>query len=264
VENNIILSVRNLMKNFGAIRALDNVSLNCEKEKIYLVIGPNGSGKTTLINCISGLIKPDKGRVFFKGEDITGKPPHEIVKLGLVRSFQIPMPFYKLTVMENMLVSTLDNPGEMIRYSLFKKKWSHYEREKIEKAFKILELLELDHLCDTPAKDLSGGQLKLLELGRLMMLDVDMCLLDEPAGSINPVLANKIFLHIQRLRDNYRKTFLIIEHRLDIALKYVDYVYAMAEGKIISHGLPEKVVQDPAVLEAYIAPTKGEKSEHSM
>jgi branched-chain amino acid transport system ATP-binding protein len=252
------------VKNFGAIRALDNVSLNCEKEKIYLVIGPNGSGKTTLINCISGLIKPDKGRVFFKGEDITGKPPHEIVKLGLVRSFQIPMPFYKLTVMENMLVSTLDNPGEMITYSLFKKKWSHYEQEKIEKAFKILELLELDHLCDTPAKDLSGGQLKLLELGRLMMLDVDMCLLDEPAGSINPVLASKIFLHIQRLRDNYRKTFLIIEHRLDIALKYVDYVYAMAEGKTISHGLPEKVVQDPAVLEAYIVPTKGEKGEHSM
>jgi len=251
------LKVDNIHKSFGGIKALNGVSFEIPPKTVNLIIGPNGSGKTTLINCITGVYKPDKGRVLIylprTGElDITDKPPHERTKFGIVRTFQVGMPFYKLTVLENLLVAYQNNPGESSFWSLFKKKWIDYEVKALEKAFKILELLQLDHLYDAPAYTLSGGQVRLLEIGRALMTDARIILMDEPVGSVNPVLAHEIFTHILGLRDRIGITFVIVEHRLDIALKYVDYVFAMAEGKIIAEGTPERIVKDPEVIKSYL------------
>ncbi len=245
------LEIHSLSKSFGALKAVDCVDMVFKDKEISLIIGPNGSGKTTLINCISGFYKPDEGKIVYKGIDITRKPPHLIARTGLVRTFQIPQPFQKLTVLENLLTAS-HNPGEDLLRSLFSKKWLEYEKKMAEKAFEILCLLKLDHLWDRPSFELSGGQLKLLEIGRTLMTGAETIMMDEPAGSVNPVLAHEIFSHIRRLRDELGLTFIIIEHRLDIAMQYVDYVYAMAEGKVISHGEPDEVLNDPKVIESYL------------
>ncbi len=218
-----------------------------------MLIGPNGSGKTTLLNIISGFIKPDSGRIFYKNIDITNKPPHERNKLGLVRTFQTPRPFENLTVLENMLVAAKGNPGESILKSLWRRIWVRREEELIKKAESILRDLELHHLMYEKASSLSGGQLKLLEVGRALMNEADTILMDEPIAGVNPKLAHKILYTIRRLIENKKITFLIIEHRLDIALRYVDHVYAMSRGRVISEGKPEQVVKDPLVIESYLA-----------
>jgi branched-chain amino acid transport system ATP-binding protein len=248
----VILEINKLVKKFGGLRALDGVSMKLYDGQITLIIGPNGSGKTTLINCITGLYKPDEGRIIYNGNDITGMQPHEIAKLGLVRTFQIPMPFQKLTVLENLLVAYNKNPGERLFWSIFKGKWLKNEKEAREKAYKILKLLQLDNVKNKLAQELSGGQMKLLEIGKALMSDAKTLLLDEPAGSVAPTLAHEIFAHIKRLRDELKLNFLIVEHRLDIAADYVDYVYAMSSGKVISEGYPNEVFNDPKVIEAYL------------
>ncbi|MEM3551701.1 MAG: ABC transporter ATP-binding protein [Conexivisphaerales archaeon] len=248
----VILEVDELVKKFGGLRALDGLSLKLHDGQITLIIGPNGSGKTTLMNCITGLYKPDRGRVIYNGTDITGMQPHEIAELGLVRTFQIPMPFPKLTVLENLLIAYKDNPGESLFWSIFKGKWLKNEEEALEKAHKILEFLQLSQAKKQLAQELSGGQMKLLEIGRALMADANTLLLDEPAGSVAPTLAHEIFAHIRRLRDELKLNFLIVEHRLDIAADYVDYVYAMSSGKVISEGHPDEVFNDPKVIEVYL------------
>ncbi len=245
------LEVHSLSKSFGALRAVDDVDMVFKDKDISLIIGPNGSGKTTLINCISGFYKPEKGKIIYNGLDITGKPPHMIARVGLVRTFQIAQPFQKLTVLENVLTAH-NNPGENFFWSLFPNRWINVEEEAAEKAFEILCLLNLDHLWDRPSYELSGGQLKLLEIGRALMTGAETIMMDEPAGSVNPVLAHEIFSHIRALRDEMGLTFILIEHRLYIAMKYVDYVYAMASGRVISHGEPDEVLNDQRVIESYL------------
>ncbi|MEM0085295.1 MAG: ABC transporter ATP-binding protein [Candidatus Methanomethylicia archaeon] len=247
-----VLKVDGLTKLFGAFKAIDNVSMVVGEKKITLLVGPNGSGKTTLLNCISGVYKPEAGRIFYCEVDITNKKPHERVKMGLVPTFQIPSPFYRLTVLENLLVSFQNNPGENLFKCLFRSVWARSEEEALDKAFKILDLLELMDVYDKPAHTLSGGQLKLLEIGRALMVNPKTLIMDEPAGSINPVLAHKIFQSLLKIRDEFGITLLIVEHRLDLAIDYVDYVYAMHLGKIISHGKPEEVFNDSRVIEAYL------------
>lgn len=247
-----LLDVRNLTKRFGAFRAVDNVSMGITGKAISLLIGPNGSGKTTLLNCISGLFSPEEGKILYRGIDITSQPPHKIVKKGLVRTFQIAQPFLRLTVLENLLVSHGDNPGESILRSFVQGKWADQETKAVEKAHRILELLELEDLYEATAGTLSGGQLKLLEIGRALMTDAKTILMDEPAGSVSPVLAHTIFSHIQRLRDQLGLTFLLVEHRLDVAAEYVDRVCAMARGRVICEGAPKEVFNNPEVIESYL------------
>jgi len=247
-----ILKTEKVFKRFGGIRALNGVSIEVRQGSITMLIGPNGSGKTTLINVISGFYKPDGGKIFFDGKEITGLPPHEVFKLGLVRTFQIPQPFTKLTVLENLLVAYPNNPGESFLKALWKRSWLKHEEEAIEKAFRILKLLKLDHLWDQEAYKLSGGQMKLLEVGRALMTDAKLLMMDEPAAGVNPVLAHEIFSRFTELKRELGLTFLIIEHRLEIALKYTDYVYAMANGVVVSEGVPEEVMIDPQVIEAYL------------
>jgi len=247
-----ILRTEEVVKSFGGVKALKGVSISVKEGSITMMIGPNGSGKTTLINVISGLYKPDSGKVFFNGREITGLPPHEIYRLGLVRTFQIPQPFTKLTVLENLLVVYPNNPGEKFLGALRRDKWRRIEEKVVEKAFRILKLLKLDHLWDQQSYKLSGGQMKLLEVGRALMSDAKLIMMDEPAAGVNPVLAHEIFRKFRELKDKLGVTFFLIEHRLEIALRYTDYVYAMANGVLVAEGVPETVMVDPQVIEAYL------------
>lgn len=248
----VILSVHELRKSFGSLHAIDGISLDLTASKISILIGPNGSGKTTLINAITGLHKPDSGMVTFLGRDITGLPPYKLYNMGIARTFQIPSLFTQLTVLENLLVAQKGNPGESFVKSLNRRSWEDYERRTVEKASRILELLGLQGLWNVPSSYLSGGQMKLVEIGRALMSDARLLLLDEPVSGVNPSLAHEIFARILKLRDELGLTFLVVEHRLDIALRYVDEIFAMALGKLIASGLPEEVLNDKKVIEAYL------------
>lgn len=246
------LKVVDIVKTFGGIKALDSVSLEVEPKKITILIGPNGSGKTTLINVISGFYKPDSGKIIYKGKEISGMKPHEVYNLGISRTFQVPALFWKLTVLENMLVAERNNPGESFTKFLIKKFWRSREKEATERAFRILDVIGLSNVWDRPATSLSGGQMKLLEIGRVLMSQAETILMDEPASGVNPTVAHEIFTRLVSLKNQLGITFLIVEHRLDIALNYVDYVIAMAYGKVISSGVPEVVMADPKLIEAYL------------
>jgi branched-chain amino acid transport system ATP-binding protein len=248
----MLLDVVDVTKRFGGLRALDGVSLSVEKGEVVLVIGPNGSGKTTLVNVCGGIYRPDGGKIVFDGKDIAGIPAFRVAELGLTRSFQIPIPFTKLTVLENMLVASGNGRGESFVFSTMKSAWERADREKAERALKVLDALSLDRVRDVPAEELSGGQLKLLEIGRALMMRSKLVMLDEPVAGVNPVLSHMIFERLLSLRDKMDLSFLVIEHRLDVALRYVDKVFAMAGGKVVSSGTPEHVLNDPQVIEAYM------------
>jgi len=246
-----ILSVHDVRKSFGNLHAIDGVSLNVAAGKISILIGPNGSGKTTLINVIGGFYKPDSGIVVFRDKDITGFPPFKLYKLGLGRTFQIPALFWHLTVLENLLVAEKNNPGESFLRSILGT-WKNRETESMEKASRILELLGLSKIWDQSVYNLSGGQMKLVEIGRALMSDATLLLLDEPVSGVNPTLAHEIFSRILSLRDRFGLTFFIVEHRLDIALRYVDEIFVMAYGKLIASGVPDEVMNNKKVIEAYL------------
>lgn len=247
-----LLAIQDVRKAFGSLQALDGVTFNVKEKEIHILIGPNGSGKSTLMNVISGFHKADSGKVMFEGKDVTGTKPHEAYRMGISRTFQIPNLFTKLTVMENALVAAKGNPGESFVKSLFRKSWIHSETDATRRAFGVLELLGLDKVWDHEASKLSGGQMKLLELARTLMSGGRLILLDEPISGVNPTLAHEIFGRILKLRDELGVTFLIVEHRLEIALGYVDTVTAMAFGKVVAAGKPDQVMSDAKVIEAYL------------
>lgn len=247
-----LLKTDNVKKKFGGVVALNGVSVSVKKSTLTMIIGPNGSGKTTLINVISGIYKPDEGKVEYNGLNITGKPPHEIYKMGIVRTFQIPLLFTNLTVLENLLVAARVNEGEKFLNAILKTKWLKREEELVEKAYRILELLNLDHLWNQPVFKLSGGQMKLIEVGRALMSDPQLVLMDEPIAGVNPKLAHEIFDYIVYLKSKLNLSFLIVEHRLDVALQYVNYVYAMHRGRVVAEGSPEEVLENHEVSKAYL------------
>ena len=246
------LEVRNISKLFGSLRAVDDVSFGVEDESLTILIGPNGSGKTTLINVIGGFYKPDSGHVIYNGSEITGMQPHDIYKVGLARTFQIPALFWKLTALENVMVAKRGNPGETFSKSPFRPSWRRSEEQTAEEAFRVLEMIGLSKVWDQLANNLSGGQMKLLEIGRVLMSGAKTILMDEPISGVNPTLAHDIFSRLQTIRKEFGITFLIVEHRLDIALGYVDEAVAMAYGKLVAMGKPDVVMSDPRVVEAYL------------
>ncbi len=249
----IVLEAVDIVKRFGGVVALDGVTVRVPERGFFLLIGPNGSGKTTLVNVVTGFLKPDHGKVYFMGREITGLPPHRIARMGLVRTFQIPKPFMNLTVLENLLVAVQGNPGENPYIApLHKSSWARLERRSVEKAFTILKWLGMESAWDKKATELSAAELKLLEVGRVLMSGARMVIMDEPAAGVNPTQAHEIFDTLRRLREEQGLTFLVIEHRIDIAAQYVDYVYAMHLGKVISQGPPDKVLRDPRVVESYL------------
>lgn len=244
----MILKTFNLSKFFEGLKALDGVSISVPRQSLTLIIGPNGSGKTTFINTVTGFYRADRGKVEFNGKDITNLPPHRIFREGVVRTFQIPRPFKKLTVLENMLIP-LSNPGEHIRGAVTKN-WIDFEREAVEKAYEILEFLNIDHLTFERAETLSGGQLRLLEIGKALMTDARLIVMDEPLAGVAPALAHEILKKVKELCDA-GKTFLMVEHRLDIILDYADKVYVMGNGRVIAEGGKE-VIERPEVVEVYL------------
>lgn len=247
-----LLRIEEVKKSFGNLHALDGVTFGVNEKEVHILIGPNGSGKTTLINVISGFYTPDSGRVVLSGDDVTGTPPYKMYARGVARTFQIPSLFTKLTLIENVLVADKDNPGESFAGSVLKRTWVKKETEATERAYGVLKILGLEKMWDRQASTLSGGQMKLLELARALMSRAKLVLLDEPISGVNPTLAHEIFGRILKLRDELGVTFVIVEHRLEIALSYVDTVTAMALGKVIAAGKPELVMAEPKVIEAYL------------
>lgn len=248
-----LLTLKGVRKSFDGLKAVDGVSLEVKSAKIVGLIGPNGSGKTTLFNTISGVYKPDIGEVYFNKERIDRLPPHEIYEKGLVRSFQIPRLFGKMTVLDNMMIAGRNQIGDgLTNVFLRKGKWKAQESELHEKAMGILEFLMLGDLSEARPDEISGGQIKLLEIGRAMMSDPQMILLDEPAAGVNPILARQIFDRIVELRDGKGITFFIIEHRIEFLLNLVDWVHVMHKGRIIADGPPHSISEDGRVVKAYL------------
>ncbi len=246
-----ILEVKGVSKSFGGVRALDKVSLSIEKGSIVGLIGPNGSGKTTLFNVISGFYPPDEGEVYFEGMRIDGMNPNEIFRLGLVRSFQNPRLFQTMSVWENVLVVPKQR-GESPLLAPFRSRWEAEEMKIGKKGKGLIGVFGLNGSERKRASDLSGGQMKLLESLRGMMEGGKLFLLDEPAAGVAPRLANEIFGFIKRLREERGLTFFIIEHRLEILMNYVDYVYVLHNGRLLAEGGPEEVVKERKVIDAYI------------
>jgi branched-chain amino acid transport system ATP-binding protein len=217
------------------------------------LIGPNGAGKTTLFNIITGFLKPDSGRITFRGERIDGLPPHEIFHRGLVRTFQIPRELKSMTVLENLMLVPKEQRGENLWYTWFMP-WRVGKDEEaiIEKAQDVLKFVDLAHLRDEYAGNLSGGQKKLLELARTLMTQPTMILLDEPAAGVNRTLMRRLADDIQRVRAELGATFLLIEHDMDLVTMLCDRLIVMSQGAKIAEGAPEEVKRDEQVLDAYL------------
>jgi branched-chain amino acid transport system ATP-binding protein len=247
-----ILNTDNLVKAFDGLRAVDGVSTSVEEGSVTGLIGPNGSGKTTLFNVIAGFFKPTSGRVFFKGKRIDGLRPYEIFRQGLVRSYQNPRLFTGMTLLENVLIPPRDQLGERFRNAPLQWTWSKQEIEHAGKALESLSLVALQELYGNLATDISGGQMKLMELARATMGEPTLMLLDEPTAGVAPKLATEIFERIDGLRDKLRLTFFIIEHRLDLLFNYVDRVLVMHRGQIIADGKPDEVAKDAQVIDVYL------------
>ena len=246
-----LLVATNLTKRFGGLIAVNSVDLVVKENSFTLLIGPNGSGKTTFLNVCTGVLKPDGGKVYFEGKDITGLPPNKIYDYGLIRTFQIPIPFLSLTILDNV-IAAMRNPGEYPFNALFKRKgWVEVEEENMEKAFSVLKRVGLDEMWDKPAYSLGGAQLKMLEVARALAAGAKLIALDEPIGGVDPIYADEILSYLKELQRS-GITFLVIEHRIDIIAPYADYAYAMNRGNIISQGTPDEVLNDPQVVEVYI------------
>lgn len=246
-----MFEVRNIKRSFGGVKAVDDVSLDVERGSIVGLIGTNGAGKTTLFNVVSGYLSADSGTARLEGENILGLPPHRISEKGVVRSFQTPIGFPQMTVLENMLVfSRTQKPS--ITSALFGRKTSgSISKEESDRADAILALFGLAGRRDVWVQDLGAADLKLLEFARSMMADPKLLLLDEPAAGVNLSLLDTLTETIFRLRDD-GVTFLIVDHNLGFISRVCDRIFAMADGKVISEGGPKDVLNDPAVIECYI------------
>jgi ABC-type branched-subunit amino acid transport system ATPase component len=246
------LQVTDLARSFYGVRALRGASFTVREGTITALIGPNGAGKTTAFNCISGVIPPEQGTVRFRGEDITGWRPEQISQRGLVRTFQIARGFPTLTVLETLLLHGDAQPGEAMAAALFSPGRARArEAELVARARAVAARLRLDHVLDNLSTQLSGGQKKLLEIGRALMGQPALILLDEPVAGVNPTLSVEIAERIRELRDD-GLTFLIVEHDMDIVARLCDPIIVMAEGATLMEGRFEDIVADTRVQDAYL------------
>lgn len=252
-QEQVILSVQDVHKHFGGLKAVNGVSFQVQRGKITGLIGPNGAGKTTTFNIISGFYRPDAGQVLFNGARIDGLPPHRVFHHGLCRTFQISRELKLMTVMENLLLVPAGQKGENLFASWFLPgQVRAQERTLRAKALEILEFVGLAHLQNEYAAGLSGGQKRLLELARTMMADPQMVLLDEPGAGVNPTLMRRIAGYIRSLATDRGITVLLIEHDMDLVMNVCDWIVVMSSGQKLAEGTPDQVRQNPAVLEAYL------------
>ncbi|KMW57218.1 Branched-chain amino acid transport ATP-binding protein LivG [Candidatus Rhodobacter oscarellae] len=248
-----MIVVEDVHKHFGGFRAVDGATLEIKEGSITGLIGPNGAGKTTLFNVIAGVLPPTSGRVTMAGEDITGLPPHTLFGKGLLRTFQIAHEFTTMTVRENLMMVPGGQSGENIVSAWFRRSAIRVEERALAaKADEVLEFLTIDHLADERAGNLSGGQKKLLELGRTMMVDARIVFLDEVGAGVNRTLLNTIADAILRLNKERGYTFCVIEHDMDFIGRLCDPVICMAEGKVLAQGTLAEIKANEDVIEAYL------------
>ena len=248
-----MLKIEKVQKNFGGLKAVNNATMQVEKGSITGLIGPNGAGKTTLFNVIAGNLQSDSGEVILNGEKISGLKSHELFYKGVLRTFQIAHEFTSLTVLENLMMVPGNQFGENLLYSWFKNSVVRKQEEQIRaKAVEVINFLNLTHLTQELAGNLSGGQKKLLELGRTMMVDAKLVLLDEVGAGVNRTLLNEISDAIIRLNKEKDYTFFVIEHDMDLIEKICDPVIVMAEGGVLFQGSFDEVKSNDEVIEAYL------------
>ncbi len=247
-----VLEARNLTKRFGGIAAVSDMSLSVAPGEILGLIGPNGAGKTTMFDLLAGSVMPTFGSIHLMGAEITGQPAHRRLGGGMGRTFQIPRPFPELTLLDNMLLARQSQTGERF--------WANFtspsrvaeeERAAMDKALTLLELVALRRLADEPARVLSGGQRKLLELARVMMADPKVILLDEPAAGVNPALLEVLITRINQINAS-GVTFVLIEHNIDMVSRLCNRIVVMAQGSLLFEGKPDEVSREPRVIEAYL------------
>ena len=248
-----MLKINTVQKNFGGLTAVNNATMQVEKGSITGLIGPNGAGKTTLFNVIAGNLQSDSGEVILNDEKISDLKSHELFYKGVLRTFQIAHEFTSLTVLENLMMVPGNQFGENLLYSWFNNSTVQKQEEKIRaKAIEVINFLNLTHLTQEVAGNLSGGQKKLLELGRTMMVDAKLVLLDEVGAGVNRTLLNEISDAIIRLNKEKDYTFFVIEHDMDLIEKICDPVIVMAEGSVLFQGSFDEVKSNEDVIEAYL------------
>ena len=248
-----MIRVEGVSKHFGGVHAVEDCTLEIARGSITGLIGPNGAGKTTLFNIVAGLFPPTSGRVFLDGEDVTGLTPHELFHKGLLRTFQIAHEFTSMTVRENLMMVPPAQEGEtLLNTWIGRRRVRAQERAIREKADGVIDFLKISHLADERAGNLSGGQKKLLELGRTMMVDAKVVLLDEVGAGVNRTLLREIGDAILTLNRERGYTFCMIEHDMDFIARLCDPVIVMAEGSVLAQGTAAEVRADERVIEAYL------------
>lgn len=248
-----MLRVENLNKNFGGIHAVRNCSISVEEGTITGLIGPNGAGKTTLFNLITGFHEPDSGRVYFKDEDITDLTPHEIFDKNLFRTFQITREIQEMTVLENLMLIPRNQSGEKLWNTWFNRNLIGKQEDDHERtALEVLDFLEMEDRKYDLAKNLPGGEKKLLDLGRMMMAEPEMVLLDEPGSGVPPSLQTKVNNHVRDISEEQGITFLVVEHDMNIIMDLCDPIIVLVDGEKLTKGTPEEVRNNEQVIEAYL------------
>jgi branched-chain amino acid transport system ATP-binding protein len=248
-----LLEVRDVVRSFGGVRAVDGASLDVEAGSITSLIGPNGAGKSTLFNIVSGFLRPEAGTVSFEGRRIDRLPPHRIARAGLVRTFQTARALARMTVLDNVLLAAPRQPGEqLLRNVVGAGTTRRREREARARARELLDLVRLDGHADELAATLSGGQRKLLDFARVLMTEPRLVLLDEPMAGVNPVLRGELLEHVVSLREEHGVTVLLVEHDLEVVMGVSDRVVVMSNGSVLASGPPESVRSDARVVDAYL------------
>ncbi|MBT8435288.1 MAG: ABC transporter ATP-binding protein [Gammaproteobacteria bacterium] len=248
-----MIRIDNVCKHFGGLKAVDHVSIEIAEGSITGLIGPNGAGKTTLFNTIAGLYAPTSGRIYLDDEEITGLRPHQLFNKGLLRTFQIAHEFTRLSVVENLMMVPAHQSGENLVNAWFRRGLVELEERQItQRAMEVVDFLNLGHIADEIAGNLSGGQKKLLELGRTMMVDAKVVFLDEVGAGVNRTLLREIGDAIIKLNREKNYTFCMIEHDMDFISRLCDPVICMAEGAVLAEGTAEQVKNNEEVIEAYL------------
>lgn len=248
-----LLEVDGVVRNFGGVRAVDGASFDVEEGSITGLIGPNGAGKSTLFGTIAGSLKPDSGRIFFKGMRIDRKATHRVARAGVVRTYQAPRVLTRMSVLDNVLLASKGHPGERLSGLVLRPLAARaHERRAFVRAQELLALVGLESHAFAYAGTLSGGQRKLLDLARVLMLEPALVLLDEPMAGVNPTLRVQLLEHILGVRRDRGITFLIVEHDLDFVMQATDRVIVMNEGRVLVIGTPEEVRRDEQVVDAYL------------
>jgi len=250
-KSDSILVADGVTRKFGGLTAVDVEHFEIQRGKITALIGPNGAGKTTFFNLLTGFDEPDSGEWTFNGESLHGVPPYKVARKGMVRTFQLTKVLSRLKVIENMRLGATGQRGEKFLASLFKGLWSSQEKENTDRAMDLLARFKLDAKADDFAGSLSGGQRKLLEMARALMVDPELIMLDEPMAGVNPALKQSLLGHVKSLRDEGR-TVLFVEHDMDMVRDISDWVVVMAQGKIVAEGPPDTVMANQAVIDAYL------------